>query len=136
LWCGDDVVGGGGVWCHHRPGPVDHRFAAVVRRRRRRRRRRMLVWCLCVVVVVWRRIRRMCVVWLRRRMRMTQVGLEGDGCLPSSALPVEGSIASRPPVLHELVYGPGDCCGELLLHFVVCGGGGHCIITCGITFAV
>jgi hypothetical protein len=90
-------------------------------------RRRMLVWCVVGVVVVGRRrMRRMMlcvVVWLRRRMRMTHVDLEGDVSLSSSAFPVESSRASCLPLLHELVDGPGCCGGEL--HGGGGGGGGH-----------
>lgn len=57
----------------------------------------MFVWCVCSVVVVRRKMRRVYVVWLGRRMRLTQVGLEGNGCLATSALHVEsGSVASLP----------------------------------------
>jgi hypothetical protein len=86
-----------------------------------RRRRRKFVWCVYSVVVVRRRMRRMCVVWLRRRMRVTQVGLEGDGSLTTSTLHMEGGCVASPPSLQELLEGPGGCGGELLLLLLVHG---------------
>jgi hypothetical protein len=80
------------------------------------------MWCVCCVVVVRR---------MSRRRRMTQVDLEGDVGLSTSAFPVEVCRASLPPLLQELVYSPGDCCRKMLFHVVVV----TVTITCGITFA-
>jgi hypothetical protein len=91
---------------------------------RRRRRMWWIVWCVGVVVVVRRRM--FVVVWLRRRMWMTQMGLEGHFGPAITALHVEGGCGPGPPQVQELLESPGGSGWELLLHDVVCGGGGHC----------